>query len=628
MRHAESGRSDRDAPLSRKDVSVPVLIVGGGAAGLTTSILLSQLGVDSLCVERRGGTSQLPKAHIVNQRTMEIFRAAGIADEVYAQGSPHEWMAATAWATSLAGDRPEHGRVIATLDAWGGGDQLAAHLAASPCRSTNLPQLRLEPIIKHRAEDLAPGRVRFGQEVVRFTQDADSVTARVLDSQSGEEYDVEALFAVAADGGRTIGPGLGIAYEGERDLVTMVSSYIRADLESLGVDPRMFQYFFINPDTGGSFGSGVIVKMGGREWGAGADEFVYHYAAASADVNDHPPHEVVARFHRSIGTDTIPVTVLRTSTWRVESIVAERFCDGRVFLVGDAAHRHPPTGGLGLNTAVQDAHNLAWKLAAVIRGDAGLGLLGTYERERRPVALRNAKQALRSFFQHGDIDEALGLSGQAPQTGWDSLETFFSASAEGEVMQAAVREAVLRKRAEFCAHNVEIGFDYRDGAIVSDGIAPPVSDDPVCVFIPGTWPGHRLPHARVERRGRSCSTYDLVETRRFMLVLGAEGEVWRRAAAVVAARIGIELGVVSIGPGCDYADPTGAWGRQREVSDAGAVLVRPDQHVAWRAFGAVDDAAGALEEVLMQVLSRPMVKAVARPSDALEAGSEIGALRP
>jgi 2,4-dichlorophenol 6-monooxygenase len=587
-------------------VQVPVLIVGGGAAGLTMSVLLSGYGVESLVVERRADTSGLPKAHILNQRTMEILGEAGVADEVYAQGAPHEWMSRTIWMTSLAGPRPEDGQIVGWTDTWGGGEQLAAHLAASPCRTTNLPQLRLEPILKRRAETLAPDGVRFEHELVALEQDGDGVRATVRDLAGGETYEVRAQYAVGADGGRTVPEALGIGYEGQRGLLKMVTSYIRADLTTLPVDPRCCMYWFISPDTGGSIGSGVLVKMGGRDWGPGADEFAFSFATDAADDHDFTPEEATARFHRSIGTDAVPVEVRRMSTWTLESIVADRFGEGRVFLVGDAAHRHPPTGGLGLNTAIGDVHNLAWKLHAVLDRSAGAGLLASYEAERRPVAISNATQSLKSWFQHGEVDAAMGLSGDTPpEEGWASVRTLFSATPEGERMRALVDGAVRRKRDEFCAQNLEIGYDYRSAAIVDDGITPPVPDDPVCGFIAGTWPGHRVPHARIVRDGRSQSTYDLARLGRFVLFVGPDAAPWAAAAATAAQRLAIDLDVVSIGDDGDYADPTGAWERQREVTDAGAVLVRPDQHVAWRSIGAVGEPAQVLQAALEEILSRP-----------------------
>jgi 2,4-dichlorophenol 6-monooxygenase len=585
------------APSDRLDV--PVLIAGGGVAGLTAAILLSLRGVESLVVERRDGTTALPKAHIINQRTMEIFTEAGVAQEVYEQGSAHEWMSQSIWMTSFAGPRPEHGREIGRCDAWGGGADLDAHLAASPCRTTNLSQIHLEPILRRRAEDLAGERIRFRHEVVGLEQHDDHVVVSVRDLEHDATYAVRAGYVIAADGGRTLPALLGIGYEGERGLVKMYSSHIRTDLRRFGIDPRAFIHWFISPDAGGSIGSGALVKMGGRAWGEEADEFVYTFALAPDDDHQVTEDEVRARFHRSVGDDRTPLEVLRISPWTIESLVAQRYAAGRVFLVGDAAHRHPPTGGLGLNTAVQDVHNLAWKLAAVLDGSAGDALLAGYETERRPVAQRNAAQALKSFFQHGEIDAAIGLAPDLPpEEGWARLRRLFD-PVEGEGVRADVRAAVRRKRDEFCAQNLEIGFDY-----AVPGAEPPPEPGPPCAFVAGTWPGHRLPHARLQRDGRSCSTYDLAAAGGFTLFTGPDGAgAWRAAAAATRARLGVAVGVVSIGPGGDYADPTGAWARQREVGPGGAVLVRPDQHVAWRTMEAPADAEAALTAALAAALA-------------------------
>src|ERR1700760_3386358 len=188
----------------------PVLIVGGGPAGLTTSMLLSTLGVDSLLVERRTGESGVPKAHIISPRSMEILSQCGIVERVLAVSSPHEYMSQTVWMTSLAGSTDLHGRELARSDSWGGGQELPAATAARPFTHTNLPQIDLEPILRDRARELAPSRVLFQHELEDLQQDRDGVVGTVTDLKTGDRLEIAADYAVAADGGRTVGPMLGI----------------------------------------------------------------------------------------------------------------------------------------------------------------------------------------------------------------------------------------------------------------------------------------------------------------------------------------------------------------------------------------------------------------------------------
>ena len=219
-------------------IQTPVLIVGGGGAGLTASMLLSKLGVESLLVSALPTTSILPKAHVLNQRAMEILSDVGVAEEIYARGTPAEHMRHTAYYAGLTGQDPVYGRQIGRLEAWGGGELDTDWASASPCRQANLPQIRLEPILERGAEVLAPGRVRFHHELVDLAQDADGVTATVLDKDSGEQSVVRARYLLACDGGRTVGPQLGVTLEGPRDMFRVVSVYMSADLSRVQAGHR------------------------------------------------------------------------------------------------------------------------------------------------------------------------------------------------------------------------------------------------------------------------------------------------------------------------------------------------------------------------------------------------------
>jgi 2,4-dichlorophenol 6-monooxygenase len=584
---------------------IPVLIVGGGPAGLTASLLLSRLGIRSLLVERREGTSDLPKAQHLNQRTMEIFDACGVAGEIHEQGSPMEFMSRVAWYTSLAGPTELHGREIAGRDSWGGGADAPAYAVASRYRSVNLPQLRLEPILKRNAEARGPGQLRFGHALVGLIQDEDGVTATVLDRGADRTYEVRAAYVLGADGGRTVGEMIGAVLEGQRDLVKMVSTHIETDLRRFSLDPSVCIYWFVNPDHRGSMGSGVLTKMGGPRSGPSCEEWVFSFATTPDDPQVFDSDYVIERYRRAVGDPTLEVRTHRVSPWRVEALVADRFGAGRVFLVGDAAHRHPPTGALGLNAAVHDVHNLTWKLGLVLGGVADPRLLDSYEAERRPVARRIVEQALSSFFQHAEIDQAIGLDPQDPEAGWAAMAELFSDTPTGKVKRAEVDAAADRKGLEFSALNLELGYRYQAGALVAE---PALADegDP-CTFVPSAQPGARMPHAWVGAGIHRRSTYDLVKPGRFTLFIGDDGAPWRDAADHVRETRPIPLDVIAIGERGGLPDPTGAWREQSGVRGAGAVLVRPDHHVAWRAAGAVLDPRTTLREVFRTILPHPVL---------------------
>src|SRR5262245_22729197 len=386
------------------DIDVPVLLVGG--AGLTASMLLSELGVESLLVSALPTTSVLPKAHVLNQRTMEIFTDLGVADEIYARGTPPENMRYTAYYVGFAGSDPAFGRELGRLESWGAGGLDADWAAASACRQANLPQIRLEPVLKARAETLAPGRIRFNNELVDLAQDAGGVTATERDKTAGTSYVVRSRYLLACDGGRTVGRRLGVEMQGERDVMRIVSIYMSADLSRWARDPDVLIRWLWVPARGIFC---TLVPMGPEYWGPQSEEWVFHVNYDTADTRAIDDAQVVADMKEALGLPDLDATVHVVSRWSLEGILADRFQVGRVFLVGDAAHRHPRPGGLGLNSAVHDAHNICWKLAAVLSGQAGEGLLASYEAERRPVDARNVQRSMENGMNHIVVGQAMGF---------------------------------------------------------------------------------------------------------------------------------------------------------------------------------------------------------------------------
>ena len=331
---------------------------------------------------------------------------------------------------------------------------------------------------------------------------------------------------------------------------------------------------------------------------------MFSFATAPDDLQVFDSEYVIERFRAAVGDPTLEVRTHRVSPWRVEALVADRLSAGRVFLVGDAAHRHPPTGALGLNAAVQDAHNLTWKLGLVLEGLAGPRLLQSYEAERRPVAQRIVEQALSSFFQHSELDQAIGLDPEDPEAGWAAMGELFGDGSAGRVKRADIDAAADRKGLEFSALNLEIGYRYHAGAIVAE---PAIEgEEDVRTFVPSARPGARMPHAWVGSGIDRRSTYEMVRPDRFTLFIGDDGAAWRDAADQVRATRPIPLGLIAIGERSGLPDSTGAWREQSEVTSAGAVLVRPDHHVAWRAAHAVPDPRMTLLEVIRTILPHPV----------------------
>jgi 2,4-dichlorophenol 6-monooxygenase len=585
------------------DLDVPVLIVGGGGCGLSASIFLSTLGVDHLLIERHQTTSHLPKAHYLNQRTMEVFRQFGLADSIYEAGSPLENFGKVRWRTSLGGDGDLDARTFYTMDGFGGGELYASYLKDSPGPSGNLPQIRLEPLLRRHAEERGSGRVRFGHELLDLVQDSDGVTATVRDLAGDSTYQVRAQYMIAADGGKTVGEKLGVTMQGPSGLLDMVSVHFSADLSGYA-DETFLITWFLNPDGAGSWGSGAMVPMG-PTWGKHSEEWVFHFTFGPDDPERFDEEAIVPRLKELLKLPDLDVQVHKVSHWILEGVLADRYQVGRVFLAGDAAHRHPPTTGLGLNTAIQDSHNLAWKLAAVLGGRAGAALLDSYEPERQAIGMRNVDWAMFTFLNHLVIDAGIGLlPGQPAEANRAAFTAFFDDSPMGETRRARAGEVIRTQRTEFQAHDVEIGFSYPSGALIADGSAPPPADPMGGTYHPTTRPGHRLPHAWLRHDGKRVSTHDLSGLDQFVLLTGTDGAAWAAGAAAAAEKLGVTVRAVAIGEGTGCSDENGTWAAVREISDSGAILVRPDNHVAYRSIGAVPDAADALTGALSTVLAR------------------------
>lgn len=563
-------------------LEVPVLIVGGGPAGLTMALELARRGVDGLLVERRGFTNHYPRAHLLNVRTMETFHDVGVAERIYDQSPPEDQWHRVAWYTSLSGPTPSHGLEIGHVHAWGGGTDLGNYRLASPRPFANLPQIRLDRILWEQADEAWPGRIRGNSELVALEYDDSGATATVRDVHEDRTYRVRARYVVAADGGRTCTELLGVTMSGARALLDLVNIYFSADL-SAHADPEALITYIINPEGQGSF-SGALLGLGPGPWGAHCREWSMTMAFRIGDPAGEDEASLVERVRRTLGIADLEIDVHAVSHWQFEGVVADRFRVGPVLIVGDAAHRHPPTGGLGLNTAIGDVSNLAWKLAAVVGGVADDALLDTYESERKPVAARNVEHSLRNAGRHGPVAAAVGLrAGISEEVGWREIAIWAGATPEGERRRALTAEAVAANAEDYSQLNIEAGFAYEFGAVVPDGTPPPTHHGSATTFEPSARPGHHLPHLWLDRAGTSVSTVDLVAADGFTLFVGDPGAAeWTSAADAASTATGFSVTVVRIGSDGDLHDVDGGWAAACATTPSGALLVRPDRHVAWR----------------------------------------------
>lgn len=563
-----------------QEVNVPVLIIGGAGAGLSAAVFLARHGIESWMVERHPTTSPAPKAHYLNQRTMEILREEGLAETIYAKGTPHANMSTVGWYTTLGGDGELDRKTLHVMEAFGGGSLRATYEKHSPCLPGNYAQLHVEPLLLAHAKTLKHASLNYSHELRSFSQDADGVVATIKDLIKDTVYTVRAQYMIGADGGRTIGPALGIPMDGIDRLFDMVTCHFAADLSHVIDDDSPMIRWFTNPEKGGAWGSGVMVAMGPKRYDRHSEEWLMHFAFQPDDKDQFDNESVIPRLKELLRLPDIQPRVIRMNNWKVQGVLARSYRQGRVFLAGDAAHRHPPTTGLGLNTAIQDTHNLAWKLAMVIKGQASPALLDSYEAERRPVGANNVNWAMFTFQNHMAIDAGIGLIPGAPiEFNREAFRKLFADTGDGAARRQRLEEVIRTQRAEFQAHDIEIGFHYNSGAVIADGTPAPKRDAMGGVHVPTTRPGHRLPHAWLTYQGKPVSTLDITGHQRFTLLTGPKGDAWHQAAKAIS---GIDLDVRTIGTADGYADPKGDWASVREVADDGAILVRPDGHVAWR----------------------------------------------
>ena len=590
-----------------QEIEVPVLIVGGGGCGLASSLFLARQDARSLLIERHPAPGRLPKARYISQRTMELLRQIDVADAVYAKSMPLKHIAHIRWCTTLGGDGPLDRRTFYRIESFGGGS-LTHYAKDSPCESTLYPQVRMEPLLHSLALEREHCDVRYNHQLDSFTQDEAGVTAIVQDRATGEHLRVRARYMIGADGGKTVGPALGARVEGQTDLAHMVTVYFRADLSQYWDDDFSMTTWFVNPD-GGSWASGVLGQLGPTKFGRHSEEWMFHFSFRPDDPSRFEEAALLPRMRELLKIPDLAPDIIAIGHWTVEGLLVDRYRFGRVLLAGDAAHRHPPTTGLGLNSAIQDAHNLAWKLAAVIKGQAHDSLLDSYESERRPVAASNIQWALMTFQNHQLTDAGIGLVRGNADASRAGFERFFANNQEGRTRRARLAKIMEVQRMEWQAHDIELGYHYDLGAVVPDGTPAPERDPMGQTYVPTTRPGHRLPHAWVQREGQQISTLDLVRPDRFVLITGAAKSGWADAAQALIKQGGIDLDVVEISDQGAVRDGDRAWRNLREVSSDGALLVRPDQHVGWRAMGTAADPQAVLSAALARMLRREHVLA-------------------
>nr|CAM34363.1 putative FAD-binding monooxygenase, PheA/TfdB family [Streptomyces tendae] len=525
------------------DVSIPVLVVGGGPVGLSTALFLGRHGVPTMLVEKRDATSMLPRAPGLQARTMELFRAAGFHREVRAleMGDSHPYFEGGIIQTSTFSRIDDAITLEApSLD----GPRI------SPERVMGCGQDRYERVLVAKARENGCD-VRFATRLLALTQDEDRVTA-VIEDRDGTQHTVTARYAVAADGASSfVRRTLGVRRHGRGTVFNALSIYFRAPrLEGILKDRKFILCY-------ATAARGTLMSLSRLH---GCDPWLatpLYFPDKGEKPEDFTDERCVDIIRTAAGVDDLAVEVVWKVPWQGSQLVAETFRVGRVFLAGDAAHVHPPAGGFGANTGIHDAHNLAWKLAAVLRGWAGPALLDTYDAERRRVGEAMAEQAMiRNRIRHGYADE--------------------------ETRAAMVDDIIIT-----------LGYRYRSSAVPGGFDSAPVLTPRL--ELSGE-PGTRAPHVWLDRDGERISTIDLFWDA-YVVLTGSRGGPWAAAAERAAARLGLPVRTHVIGPQ-GLRPVEWDWAQAYGVTDSGAVLVRPDAFVAWRSPGLAADPVAELTSVL------------------------------
>lgn len=582
------------------DITTDVLIIGTGPAGSATAALLSSYGVENMVINRYRWLANTPRAHITNQRTMEVLRDLGreVEDEAYLFATGQDLMGENVFCTSLAGEE------IGRLKTWGKHPlSRAEHQLSSPSQMNDLPQTFMEPLLFKTACSRGT-QARMSTEYVSHTQDADGVTTTCRDRLTGKEFTVRSKYLVGADGGNSkVAEHAGLTFDGRMGVGGSINILFKADLTRYVAHRPSVLYWVLQPGSNvGGIGMGVVRMV--RTWNEWLAIWGYDINEGAPEVDEAFATKVVRDL---VGDQDLAVDITSVSTWTVNNMYATTLSNGRVFGMGDAIHRHPPSNGLGSNTSIQDAFNLAWKLAMVLRGQAGERLLDSYQAERAPIARQIVSRANKSIEEFGPIFKALGLLDSIdPVKMQQNMDARCDDTEEAEKQREEIRKAIAFKAYEFDAHGVEMNQRYVSDAIVADGTPEPAfTKDAELHYQPTSWPGARLPHVWVfTDAGDRVSTLDLVGKGRFTVLTGIGGQGWIDAARTVGRELGIDIAAHTIGPRQHWQDFTGDWARVREIRDGGVLLVRPDQHVAWRSQASSADPAGDLRRVLRSILDR------------------------
>lgn len=580
-----------------------VLIIGAGPSGMVSALCLAQAGIRCVVVERAKGISVHPKAHELNARSIEILMGLGFSlDELQQEASPQEDASRVCFCNSL--DK-EYGRIDLMEDKHNP-EKYVEHLrAAQPY--LNVSQTEVERLMLEHLQQAKGVTLLFEHQWEGLVEEGGVVTSQIRRRSDDTVLPLSSKYVLAADGASSrVRKHLNIAMEGPEKLQDFVNAYLEMDL-SQHVSARAKLYWLFHPEAPGT----LIAHFVEKRW-------VYH-------IPIYPPYEKVEDYTedvfkeriRTVLGEDVPVTIRSISYWRMTAQIARQFRSGPVFLVGDAAHRFPPTGGLGMNTGIADAHNISWKLAAVLRGKAHNDLLETYEQERRPVAEKNCQESLDNYNKMFDVVKVLGMSKDGleqlarlkkafswlPRSWQKTLHKVLMIPAyrmlakfdRNPEAQRKMKKVIDEQAPHFDRIGLDIGYIYQEGALVSDNSEPIPQE--VSSYTPTAQPGARFPHIWLDK-DHTLSSHDIFDTTGYTLLLDNNGDKWKEALHSIES-LQTTIAIKEMEK-CCHNDKLPNFRKLCEVQEDGALLIRPDGHVACRFKAITNNPIETLERVFRE----------------------------
>ncbi|KAK5687692.1 hypothetical protein LTS10_001832 [Elasticomyces elasticus] len=586
--HAQD--STNGASSSIGAVTTDVLIVGAGPAGSSLACFLAEYGIKGMMISRAPGPADTPRAHITNMAALECLRDIALDSECVEASTHGDCMIHTRWCHSMAGI--EHARI----HSWGNDPHRHGdYELASPCAPVDLPQTLLEPILLRRAKR-SGFDCRWRTSFVALVDKGSSgVVTTLRDDDSGETFQVQSKFLFGADGARSrIVKQLGLPLTSKPSNGVAINVLIEADLSHLVQHRKGNLHWIMQPDRPFRDYAWMCIARMVKPWHEWMFILFPKPGCEALDPSDDQYLEAVRGF---IGDDSVQVMVKSISKWYINETVANDYSSGNVFCLGDAVHRHPPFNGLGSNTCIQDAFNLAWKVAYVAKGLASPALLASYSLERQPVGVEVIRRANNGFREHARVWSALGMLEDDLEKRLAIFAELKSSTPQGKQRRTEFQDAILNTCHEFHGLGVEMNQHYSGAGIYSRDEEEAFQyhgmslTDPILFHMRSTYPGRRLPHAWLNKAipQTSVSTIDLAGHGCFTLFTGVGGDLWKEVAVLVSKELGVSIRPYAIGPGQDWEDTYFDWNRVRGVEESGAVLARPDRFVAWRCTNVLSD---------------------------------------